>query len=111
MRWLLLAYLLSICMIASSGKQKTPEPYRDSIMDSLKARIAHKADSMAMSAADKIDSLYCRPRVIVGRIDIIPSAPTIYQGKPWKKGYIVIWLYTVTGTDTSFYKHRIKPLQ
>lgn len=111
MKYLLLAYCLSICLVASSGRQKEPEPYRDSLMDTLKIKISQKADSMAVAAADKIDSIYCRPRIIVGRMDIIPPAPTIYPGRAWKSGFIILWLYKVTGTDTIFYKKRIKPLQ
>lgn len=111
MKYLLLAYCLSICLVASSGRQNEPEPYRDTLMDTLRAKIAQKADSVAAAAAEKIDSIYCHPRIIVGRIDIIPSAPTIYPGRPWKPAFMVIWLYTVTGTDTTFYKKRIKSLQ
>ena len=110
MKYILLAYFLSICMVASSGRQKDPEQYRDSVMDTLKARIVKKADSVAVDAATQIDSIYCKPRIIVGRYDVIPPTP-LGPGKPWKKGYIVIWLYKVTGNDTSYHNKRIKPLQ
>lgn len=96
-------------MVASSGKQKEILPQRDTLMDSLKATIDHKSDSVATQAAEKIDSILCRPRIIQGHFDIIPPVPYM-AGRTWKKGYIVIWLYKVTGSDTAFYKTSIKPL-
>lgn len=96
-------------MVASSGKQKEQSPHRDTLMDSLRARIEKKADSVAIDASEKIDSLFSRPRIIEGRFDIIAPVP-LGPGKPWRKGYIIIWLYKITGNDTAYYDKSIKPL-
>lgn len=109
MKYILLAYFLSICMVASSGKQNNQYQPRTTLMDTLKARINTKADSIAMSAAEKIDSLFSRPRIIIGRVDVIPPVP-IQPGRPWKSGYRIFWRYLIKGNDTTFYNTQVKPL-
>lgn len=100
MRLLLLAYLLTICMVASSGQQN-PTPNRPpELPDSVKCLIEYKADSIAMAGAHDIDSVYKKPRLIIGHIDLLPTSTYPVD--------IYTWWYYVIGKDTVFYDITLK---
>lgn len=97
----MLAYLISICMVASSGQQKPGEVIE--LSDSIRNKIDESADSIVIAASVKIDSIM-QPKVLPLKAELIKDKRGVSF---WKVKY---WYYRVTKKDTTLLYHYIKPL-
>lgn len=103
MKYILLVYLLTICLVASSGQQNPVAQTTDILPDSLKCIIEIKSDSIAMQGAAAIDSVYKKPRLIAGHFDLLPTTM-----QPRLK---YTWWYKIVGRDTLYHKRTLTNLK
>jgi hypothetical protein len=90
-------------MVASSGQQNVNKYRTSDLSPDIELYIDKKADSIALSYVTEIERIIDKPKIIIGRSDILP---TVMQPE-----IIYTWYYQVKGKDTLYHHRTIKRIK